>query len=496
MSAAVLVVHSGELGELLATQFRQYGLPCEHARNGEKALEMALHAKPQAVVVDVELGDVGGLELAELLKSELEVPVVVTYGRAMEFAENGNAFIERVGRLDGGFAKPFRSLALIGTVADLIGQPLHPAPTSQEGFPVEDEGDMDTGDILLLEDVVEQVLEADPHALDAAISQLDRTLEEDDEDDPFADLEIDETEENKPVDEASNASVSLSEFVADDAASDPTTLALLWKKVKDQPSKPPEPSAAAPSERSQLPLTPKSITETLDAFHQSQSTGEVWMVTGETKRALLLDRGVITGARSNDPSEDLARLCVRRKLLSIDQAREAQAHAERETEVRSFVAAVLTLKMASKAQMAAALLERAKRVVCGGFLASGGVLRVTYQGAGASEFLPIALQVADAVTRAIILTEPLEALRAAAPDDARFSPEVGGAYGLDQLQLNADEARLVVAMDGTKTIGDLATLHDGIPERTLRGLPSALARIGLIHLAGRGPAEAKRISFF
>lgn len=494
MSTAVLVVHSGELGELLATQFRQYGLPCEHARSGEKALEIALHAKPQAVVVDVELGDVGGLELAELLKSELQVPLVVTYGRALEFAEDGSAFIERVGRLDGGFAKPFRSLALIGTVADLIGKPLHPAPTSQEGFAVEDEPDMDTGDILLLEDVVEQVLEADPHALDVAISRLDQTLEED-EDDPFADLEIVETDENEPVDEASHASVSLSDFVAEGPASDPTTLALLWQKVKEQPSKPPEPSAARPSERNQ-PLTPKSITETLDAFHQSQSTGEVWMVTGDVKRAVLLDKGVITGARSNAPTEDLVRLCLRRKLLTVAQAREAHAHAEKETAVRSFVAAVLTLNLATRTQMKAVLLERAKRVVCGGFLAKGGTLRVTYQGAGGSEMLPVALQVADAVTRAIVLTEPMEALRAAAPDDARFSPEVGGAYGLDQLQLTAEEARLVVAMDGTKTIADLATLHEGIPERTLRGLPSALVRIGLIHLAGRGPAEAKRISFF
>ena len=62
------------------------------------------------------------------------------------------------------------------------------------------------------------------------------------------------------------------------------------------------------------------------------------------------------------------------------------------------------------------------------------------------------------------------ALKDAAPDDARFSPTGDASYGLQDLPLSADEARVVIAMDGTKTVGDLRTLFDSVPERTVRGL--------------------------
>ena len=42
----------------------------------------------------------------------------------------------------------------------------------------------------------------------------------------------------------------------------------------------------------------------LDAFHQSQTTGELWLQNGKARRVLFLRRGVIAGARSNVEGED------------------------------------------------------------------------------------------------------------------------------------------------------------------------------------------------
>jgi len=51
-------------------------------------------------------------------------------------------------------------------------------------------------------------------------------------------------------------------------------------------------------------------------------------------------------------------------------------------------------------------------------------------------------------------------------------------------------------MDGTKTISDLATLFDKVPERMLRGLAAGLLCIGLVRFSGWGESSARRISFF
>jgi hypothetical protein len=51
-------------------------------------------------------------------------------------------------------------------------------------------------------------------------------------------------------------------------------------------------------------------------------------------------------------------------------------------------------------------------------------------------------------------------------------------------------------MDGTKTLGDLSTLYPDVPEQAARGLAAGLYRLGILRVMGRGPAEARRISFF
>ena len=65
--AAVLVVDSGELGELLAALLGQYGMAASRARSGEEALEIALAERPRVAIIEHDLPDAGGVDVAELL---------------------------------------------------------------------------------------------------------------------------------------------------------------------------------------------------------------------------------------------------------------------------------------------------------------------------------------------------------------------------------------------------------------------------------------------
>ena len=116
------------------------------------------------------------------------------------------------------------------------------------------------------------------------------------------------------------------------------------------------------------------------------------------------------------------------------------------------------------------------------------------EGESAAEW--ILVDFGDVIVHAIILTESDEALKKAAPDDARFATASDATYGLEHLKLSPQETRVAIAMDGTKTISDLLALFDQVPPRVIRGLAAGLFCLHLTHLKGRGPARARNISFF
>jgi CheY-like chemotaxis protein len=528
--STVLVVHAGELGELIATQFEQYGVRAAHCTTGEAALERALLDPPVAIVVDTELPDASGLDLADLLASELSIPVVATYDAALLHDDAGLVQKMRLSKLDAAFAKPFRSLALITRVAELAGLTLRaesmaPAQTtsatleaidgftdlllavSQEGAAVTDAPAMatplpdapvpidgaDIGD----DDLV-AILDTDVVTALEAIDKLAPNEVELDIDVDVDEPTFDDTPEAIVVgQEVRTATRTLTSFVAEKEHGDPSSLALLWRRMREaNDSRPPDARAAVPpiSHSPSGPHSPARLAELLDAFHQSQSSGEILVENGPERRLLLVARGAVTGVRSNMPTDALLGIAERRGVLTIEAAKRARA-AIRDRRVPSELHALTALRVPPRV-IGALLVERARRTVAGAFLQKTGTIRVTTDGTGERERTPVRIPLGDAIVRSIILTEPIESLRMAAPDDARFAPNPDATYTLADLSLSADEVRLVIAMDGTKTVADLAALFERVPERTRRGLAAALHRIGIVRSAGRGPASARKISFF
>ena len=251
------------------------------------------------------------------------------------------------------------------------------------------------------------------------------------------------------------------------------------------------PAALAPAEGE---LSPRLLGDTLDAFHQSSTSGEIWLRRDDGRRAILLVGGVIVGARSNLLPEMLSTIAKRRSLVDPSVLAEAENRVATKR-ARNLAAGLLECGV-GRTVLSRLLDEQTRRIVLGAFTWQDGTCRLSFTGHGKREVLQVRFSVADALVRSIVLTESLTSLQTAAPDDVRFAPNPNATYGLHQLTLSPEEAKLVVAIDGTKTIGDLIALHPHLDERLIRGLAAGLFRIGVLRFEGRGVAKARNISFF
>jgi len=503
----VLVVDPGELGELLATLLEQYAFSVRRVTSGEAALAEALNEKPAVVVVEAELPDTSGLDLGELLRDELGARVILTHGPGLLLEAEGDV-VDRVARLDGAFVRSFRSLSLIERVAELLQRTLSrpgtgniPRPlSSTEGYAVDELAEVIEGigglDAVEIDDGIDVVLDEEA-ADDFQLAPFD----------PGAWTPIGSGGDDDDVTLKNGAPASISQEAArplDEVLHEaqrrhtqtfsPGELADLWARVKERRT---TTSPTPPRPASSGQLTPRILADLLDAFHQGQTTGELWLgdARGPGRRVLLLQRGVIVGARSNIEGEDLISLLKKRKALSDDDA-DAVAFMLSQKLHKTAVEAVLALDHVPERVLKSVVEEHVRRVAIGAFSWTRGRYQLTLEGRATREPLQADVHVGDVIVHAIILTESDEALKKAAPDDARFAPAGDATYGLEHLKLSPQEARVVIAMDGTKTISDLLALFDQVPPRAIRGLASGLFCLHLTRFQGRGPAKARNISFF
>lgn len=562
--ADVLVVDSGELGELLAALLGQYGMEASRARSGEEALERALNERPRVAIIEHDLPDVAGVDVAELLRTELDTKVILTYAQGL-VVEADEALLPRLAAMDASFARPFRSLTLVEEAARLLGVQLrtgagspgvtappergaatgaveeHEDEDDDEDEDLDDDDDEDGGlaeqrrlssmegapvddsaDELVLDVVVTPARGvASPYApaaradRDAAETRAEGAARSVSEEDlalaalggPRREFPSDEitrpgfvinTGEAPPA-SAAGPAPPLEELLQSSHTTSPVppgSLGDLWLKVKARRSAPSTERWHTTAPGSEAPLSPRALADMLDAFHQSQTTGELWLSHDKAKRVLLLRRGVIVGARSNIDAEELTMLALKKGLLPPQVVGEVRMDVI-DGRKRTVVEAIAARGLLDEARLRSLVEEHARRIALGAFTWQTGGMRVTLEGRAGREHMPVRVSVGDIIVRGILLTEGDEALRAAAPDDARFSPAADSGYGLEDLTLSADEARAVVAMDGTKTVRDLITLFAPVPsERTIRGLAAGLLCLHLVRFVGRGPAEARRISFF
>jgi CheY-like chemotaxis protein len=116
----VLVVDDDPLIRDLERMLLQYaGYRVAEASAGEQALEVAARDRPQAIVLDVALPTISGLEVVDKLAADADtssIPVVVVSGYAR--------FIERQKRsqIVASVDKPFDTSTFVRTVGEVISR--------------------------------------------------------------------------------------------------------------------------------------------------------------------------------------------------------------------------------------------------------------------------------------------------------------------------------------------------------------------------------------
>ncbi|HSK15179.1 MAG TPA: response regulator [Gaiellaceae bacterium] len=108
------------LRALFRATFDVVDVEVEEAESGEAALAAIERARPDAVVLDVHMPGIGGVELCHRIKGDLRLaglPVVLLSGAD---AEGGRALVEEAGA-DAFVLKPFSPLELLDLVERLAG---------------------------------------------------------------------------------------------------------------------------------------------------------------------------------------------------------------------------------------------------------------------------------------------------------------------------------------------------------------------------------------
>jgi two-component system KDP operon response regulator KdpE len=130
MSRVLVVEDEAPMSRTLDISLRARGYDVDVASTGEEALNLARRHRPDVVILDLGLPGIGGIEVAQTLRSWSEVPIIVLSAR-------GNEAV-KVGALDAGaddyVTKPFGMDELLARVraalrrTDTSGQSLVTTP--------------------------------------------------------------------------------------------------------------------------------------------------------------------------------------------------------------------------------------------------------------------------------------------------------------------------------------------------------------------------------
>jgi response regulator RpfG family c-di-GMP phosphodiesterase len=121
----LLVDDDAALRALLRTTFELVDIEVEEAQNAEVAAARVREAPPEAIVLDVRMPGMSGIELCRRLKAERrtrDIAVVLLTG-----SDGGSADAAREAGADAYMQKPFSPLELLSVVERLTGG-LHPVP--------------------------------------------------------------------------------------------------------------------------------------------------------------------------------------------------------------------------------------------------------------------------------------------------------------------------------------------------------------------------------
>ena len=120
MAKKVLVVEDNELNlRLFCDLLRAHDFAAEAVRDGREALDRARSFKPNAIVMDIQMPHVTGLELTEAIRADSElahIPIMAVTA----YAGKGDEERIRAAGADAYVSKPISLMRFIETVEGLV----------------------------------------------------------------------------------------------------------------------------------------------------------------------------------------------------------------------------------------------------------------------------------------------------------------------------------------------------------------------------------------
>ncbi|MEW5849726.1 MAG: response regulator [Myxococcota bacterium] len=277
-----------------------------------------------------------------------------------------------------------------------------------------------------------------------------------------------------------------------DGPADPVDLMASWMRKREEyaraPQKPVVPTSS-PADTGKLGEA--GLAGLLDAFYSTSESGQITLRRAEATRILALDKGAVVAARSNVAGEQVSSLLVEKGVMdepTVQAELRAVGGKVGELMDRLVKAEKLTPKQAQTL-----MAEHRDRVVRAAFRWHDATYQIQFGPVPRSSVPPA--PIGDVILRGILGAYGVDALRERAPRERTFTPSTEGHYGLERLSLNLEEARVVIACDGTKTVADLLAISD-LPEEHVLGLIEGLRVLKLVKLLPLKPASSRKVTFF
>jgi two-component system cell cycle response regulator DivK len=132
MSKKVLIVEDNELNmKLFHDLLEANGINTVQTRDGKLAVDMAREHKPDLIIMDIQLPEISGLEITQMLKADDElkhIPVIAVTA----FAMKGDEQKIREGGCEDYISKPISVSRFLEVVRKHLGQGNGNAPTQQQ----------------------------------------------------------------------------------------------------------------------------------------------------------------------------------------------------------------------------------------------------------------------------------------------------------------------------------------------------------------------------
>lgn len=120
MPKTILIVEDNELNMKLFNDLLQaHGYHTLQAKDGRVVVDLTREARPDLILMDIQLPEISGLEIAKMLKADDElrsIPVVAVTA----FAMKGDEQKIRNGGCDGYIAKPISVASFLQTVSRFL----------------------------------------------------------------------------------------------------------------------------------------------------------------------------------------------------------------------------------------------------------------------------------------------------------------------------------------------------------------------------------------